>query len=215
MNNLSNEELVGLIKGGKKEYMDELFIRNKKGIKLSVFNFLKNHKSTLDKFNSYDYDDIYQIASYYFIQSVDDYDENREAKYITFLINYLRWKLSNHFFRHGKIKFQLRPSFNNLTIKEDTQGNDGTYDYDLEKPEDGWHVPEYREDFESRMIIDDLLSTLKERDANMIRDYYLNGYSMKEVAEKYDMVSVPAARTLIYKTMQKLRKNNRIYEKNI
>ena len=208
-NFLTNEDLIAKIKLDKKELIDELYERNQNGIRKVAYDFYKRHFDTLNKLGCYDFEDILQIANIYFIESIEKYNTDKGVKYITFLMNYIQWKLTLEFFKHGKIKTSLRNEYNKSFVYDDVVDltNDDNIGSNQNLPEGGWYVPVYIEDFDNKILVQEIIEKLnKQQDKDIIVDYYLNGLTDKEISAKYGFKNPKVARQSILRIVDKMKR---------
>lgn len=207
-NYLTNEDLILKIRLNKKELVDELYERNQAGIYKVTRDFYKKHYQTLKQLGCYDFDDLLQLSNIYFIESVDKYDFDKGVKYITFMMNYIQWMLTLHFFKHGKIKSNLKVEYNKASLFDDVKDLSGDTNENMTMPDGGWCVPVYIEDYDNHIITDEAIETLtKQRDKDIITDYYLNGLNDEDISNKYDFKTPKVARQSISRIIAKIRRN--------
>lgn len=203
-NNLTNEYLIREIKNGRKDLIDELFERNKNGIRKVAYEFHKKYYNTISNIGAYELEDIIQIANINFMKTIELYKEEKEAKYITFLMKYTHWQLYEHFFKRKQITNRLRHEYNKALIQYDTP-----YEHSLEIASMGrsnYMSPQYIEDFDTSIYIEYLIDILEtDREKGMITDFYLNDMTAEQISIKYGYKNKQSARVAISKLVGKIK----------
>lgn len=182
----------------KNEIYEEQILQqyNKLIMKLS-FKTYKNYNG------KYSFDDIVQEAKIGAIRALRNFDASKNVKLITHLHNYINFYLS-HFTRDdtGLIKIpkatKVDPSLLPEIIDAETFQNNyvnerGACSYNIEK------------EIENKIMIQDCLSILNDKEKNILKMVFVEGYTYNQVAEHYN-VSRQYANMVAAKAIDKLKK---------
>ena len=185
-----------IMKTKSEQYEEEVLNKyNKLIMKLS----LKTFKSYNGK---YSLDDIIQEAKIGAIKAVRNYDPSKNVKLITHLYNYVNFYLS-HFTRDDtglikipkttKVESQYLPEIIDAEVFQTNFVNErGTFTYSIEK------------DIENKMFIEECFASLNQKEKEILKLVFLEGYTYNQVAEMFN-VSRQYANLIANKAIIKLK----------
>lgn len=109
---LTNEQLIALIKEGKDEYKEELIIRNKPLLYSIIKRYLNNRVA---------FEDLYQIACLGLMKAINNYDSSYNAKFSTYAIPLVMGEIKRYFRDNGAIRVSrsLKENYISITKAKD------------------------------------------------------------------------------------------------
>ncbi len=148
----------------------------------------------------YAFEDVLQEAKISAIRAYRNYDPSKNTKLITHLYNYINFYLS-HYFRSdtGLIKIPARVMDNKVKLIPEIVQNDFLYDNSTE------HHPSTDITFcDEKIILENLLNNLNQKEQEILKLIYLQGFTYDEVAIMYN-VSRQAINNTANKCLKKLK----------
>ena len=165
--------------------------------KLANKNYLRYNKK-------YAFEDVLQEARISAVRAYRIFDPSKNVKLITHLHNYITFYLS-HFFRSdtGLIKIPSRVLSDKTKSKPELVHNDFLYD----NGSDNEHPFSDNSSIDKIIQLNELLDTLSDKEKEIIKLIYIEGFTYDEVAIMYN-VSRQAINNTANKSIKKLRKKN-------
>jgi RNA polymerase sigma factor (sigma-70 family) len=148
----------------------------------------------------YSLEDILQEAKISAIRAFRNYDPSKNTKLITHLYNYINFYLS-HYFRSdtGLIKIPSRVMDSKDKPKPEIVQNDFLFDNSTED-----HPYSDVSSSDNKLMLENLLTNLTNKEGDILKLIYLQGYTYDEVAIMYN-VSRQAINNTANKSLKKLR----------
>ena len=145
-------------------------------------------------------EDVLQEAKISAIRAYRNYDPSKNTKLITHLYNYINFYLS-HYFRSdtGLIKIPARVMDNKVKLIPEIVQNDFLYDNSTEL-----HPSTDITFCDEKIILENLLSNLNQKEQEILKLIYLKGFTYDEVAIMYN-VSRQAINNTANKCLKKLK----------
>lgn len=140
------------------------------------------HKTYVNYNYKYALEDLVQEAKLGCVLAYRKYDPNRNCKLITHLHNYINFHLS-HYLRAdtGLIKIPSRVMTDPNKKKPEFSSNEFLYENSSETG------PVVFDNIEDKINIEEFLSVLSDRQKDIIKKIYLEGYTYDEVANMYNI----------------------------
>ena len=162
------------------------------------------NKSYIRYNRKYPLEDVLQEAKISAVRAYRNYDPSRNTKLITHLHNYINFYLS-HYFRAdtGLIKIPNKVLRDETKQKPELVHNDFLYD----NGSDNEHPFSDNSSIDKIIQLNELLDTLSDKEKEIIKLIYIEGFTYDEVAIMYN-VSRQAINNTANKSIKKLRKKN-------
>lgn len=182
---VANEVLVREIQKGNRHLEHELY-KNVEGLIIQITSqFYQKNKSLIKKIICLDYDDVLQIARCGFMKSIKSFDTEQGILFSTYLVNTIQLTLHTEFYRNKDINVAYRKDTAKIELKD--------------------NIPlTHYDDVDNRLIIEEAMSVLDEREKNIITDKFLVGLKPEEMRNKYGMSS-PGIRNIEQKALAKMK----------
>ena len=160
------------------------------------------HKLYKSYNGKYALEDIVQEAKIGAIRALRNYDPSRNVKLLTHLHNYINFYLS-HFTRAdtGLIKIPKATNVENDKLPEIIDNNLFEIDFVNERCPFQENISD---DTENKLFLADCFNSLTDKEKNIIKLVYIEGYTYNEVAEYYN-VSRQYCNALAAKALKKLK----------
>ena len=162
------------------------------------------NKSYIRYNRKYALEDVLQEAKISAVRAYRNYDPSRNTKLITHLHNYINFYLS-HYFRAdtGLIKIPNKALRDETKQKPELVHNDFLYD----NSSDNEHPFLDNSIVDKKIQLNELLDTLSDKEKEIIKLIYIDGFTYDEVAIMYN-VSRQAINNTANKSIKKLREKN-------
>lgn len=160
------------------------------------------HKLYKSYNGKYALEDIIQEAKIGAIRALRNYDPNRNVKLLTHLHNYINFYLS-HFTRAdtGLIKIPKATNVESENLPEIIDNSVFQSDFVNERCPIQENVSY---DVENKLLLTECFSMLSEKEKNILKMVYIDGYTYNEVAEQYN-VSRQYCNALAAKAIKKIK----------
>lgn len=199
---MSNEELVAEIQKGRECLLNELWVNIEKFVRLKAYRFY-------NKFSDpwFNVDDLYNTAYIYFVSAVRSYVPEAGKKFIGYFANY-----------YLPTAFSECAGFRTAKKFHDPLNNSISLDTPLSNEEDITlldtivdsenvisDVDERLTNKELKCLLDEMLHNLPEQQESILRSYYYDSKSIKDIAALHN-IPISKARSLQSKGLTELRK---------
>lgn len=156
------------IKQENKNTCDILYINVQKLISKTTCDFYKKYKYLIYNLATIDYDDLTQISNLCFVKCVKKFNPNKGVKFSTYLTNAIQLNLYSNFYSNKKISNSKQLMLNQTELFDE-------------------FTPDKEMNIENRILIEQLMECLSDREKNVIYDIFFNNLTTKELSNKYGL----------------------------
>lgn len=211
---MTNEELVQKIKEGRTELIPELWTQVEAFVQSYAHKFITFRQTDNCAKAGIEQEDLYQAGYFALEPAIKAYEPEKGFKFLTYFTRHLL----NVFYKEIKVHKSGDKWYNNSdvlassesidkSIYEDKNGTeltvaDVTPDEDAEAQFESFEEEQYNQQL--RADLEEAISSLNQRDAQIIRDYYFNDLSTDAQALKLG-IGISRVSTLRNRALAKLR----------
>lgn len=211
---MTNEELVKKIKDGQNELMSDLWAQIEPFVNLQAYKFVTGPQSENCARAGVEREDLF-CAGYFALEpAIRAFAPEKDFKFLT----YFKWHLLKIFYKEIKVHKSGEKWYNSRDalaqsesidkeIYEDKDGAgltiaDITPDEDAKAQFESFKEEQYNRQL--RADLEEAISSLNPRDAQIIRDYYFNELAIEMIAQKLNAnaYSIKSARVRALKKLQ-------------